>query len=135
MSFDFTNKDSLRLLRGKIQDALNPVGKQLGVSVLAGNISYTDGECTVKVMVKAAGEAGLRAEKKKWESACFLYGLKPEHHRQRFHVGDGNVWLPVEFNTRAPKYPLIAVNEDTGRKHRLSKAYVNFLQNEQFHIK
>lgn len=111
-----------RLMREKVQAALDTVGPTLNLTLRIGSISYsaTGETASFKVSAGVIGADGQGASKEgdDFKKYAGIYGLKPEQLGQKFTVA-GNEYEVVGLKTRAQKLPLIAKRAD-GRRFKFS---------------
>ena len=127
--FDTIN---LQGLRHEMDYALRAIGDKYGITIKAGNASFSSNECTFKVKLNTTSTDGtvITKEAKTWD----LYkGLThgPLDGLKHLSVGDkitisGNTYILSGFNTRAKKAP-INFTDLSGRGYKCS---VRMLANE-----
>ena len=106
------DKRNLQALRVEMDNALQAISNKYGITIKAGNASYSGNECTFKVKLNTTGTDGtvITKEAKTWD----LYkGLThgPLDGLKHLSVGDkitisGNTYILSGFNTRARKAPV-----------------------------
>ena len=126
------NKANLQDLRVEMDNALKSLEKKFGITIKAGNASFSGNECTFKVKLNTTSTDGtvITKEAKTWD----LYkGLThgPLDGLKHLSVGDkitisGNTYILSGFNTRAKKAP-INFTDLSGRGYKCS---VRMLANE-----
>ena len=126
------NKANLQDLRVEMDNALKSLEKKFGITIKAGNASFSSNECTFKVKLNTTSTDGavITKEAKTWD----LYkGLThgPLDGLKHLSVGDkitisGNTYILSGFNTRAKKAP-INFTDLNGRGYKCS---VRMLANE-----
>ena len=126
------NKANLQDLRVEMDNALKSLEKKFGITIKAGNASFSGNECTFKVKLNTTSTDGtvITKEAKTWD----LYkGLThgPLEGLKHLSVGDkitisGNTYILSGFNTRAKKAP-INFTDLSGRGYKCS---VRMLANE-----
>lgn len=108
------NKANLPLLRDKINAAL--AGLDPALTCKAGNITFSEGSCTVKLEVQVQGMTSS-AEKEAQRYAQML-GLDPSLRPDIPKVGPCRI---VDIKTRATKMPWVVENE-AGKRFKISSA-------------
>ena len=126
------DKSNLQVLRMEMDKALQAISNKYGITVKAGNASYSGNECTFKVKLNTKGSDGtvITKEAKSWD----LYkGLAngPLDGLQHLSIGDtikiqGNTYTLSGYNTRARKAPINFKNA-TGMEFKCS---IKMLANE-----
>jgi hypothetical protein len=94
----------LSTLRRELNEKLAILGTDLGLNLSAGNISYSDTECTIKLTAKIKG-ALPRIASQIPEFGRFI-GLDNVKYLSVFQTTRGKATL-VDYKTRSPKYPWI----------------------------
>ena len=102
--FDKTN---LQALRVEMDNALQAISNKYGITIKAGNASYSGNECTFKVKcnTKATDGTVITKEAKDWDRYKGLHGV------DHLSVGDkitiqGSPYILTGFNSRARKAPI-----------------------------
>ena len=88
----------------ELNQKLAILGTDLGLNLSAGNISYSDTECTIKLTAKIKG-ALPRIASQIPEFGRFI-GLDNVKYLSVFQTTRGKATL-VDYKTRSPKYPWI----------------------------
>ena len=106
--FDKTNLQSLRL---EMDKALQAISNKYGITIKAGNASFSGNECTFKVKLNTKGTDGtvITKEAKDFDRYKGLHGM------DHLSVGDtiyiqGSPYILTGFNTRARKAPINFTN-------------------------
>jgi len=113
------NRETIRDIRIRINEALAPLSQELGISIEAGNASFTpSGRCTFKLIVETKGEDGEAYDKhgEYFKSTARLWGLTAEHLGRKFTYA-GKVFTLKGVKPNAWKNPFL------GEDHR-GKMYV-----------
>ena len=121
-SFD---RNSVKTLRAALDAALAPVAEQLCIRLQTGYISFSAGNCTVKVeaaAIAANGEVATR-EAEAFKRNAHFYGLKPEHLNQTFVDLRGARFKLVGLNVKARTRPFL-VEDVSGRSFVAEEAMV-----------
>ena len=106
--FDKTN---LQVLRMEMDKALQAISNKYGITIKAGNASFSGNECTFKVKLNTKGTDGtvITKEAKDFDRYKGLHGM------DHLSVGDtiyiqGSPYILTGFNTRARKAPINFTN-------------------------
>jgi len=106
--FDKTNLQSLRV---EMDKALQAISNKYGITIKAGNASFSGNECTFKVKLNTKGTDGtvITKEAKDFDRYKGLHGM------DHLSVGDtiyiqGSPYILTGFNTRARKAPINFTN-------------------------
>ena len=106
--FDKTN---LQALRVEMDNALQAISNKYGITIKAGNASFSGNECTFKVKLNTKGTDGtvITKEAKDFDRYKGLHGM------DHLSVGDtiyiqGSPYILTGFNTRARKAPINFTN-------------------------
>lgn len=124
-----------KTLDGFVQDlyaALLPLQEKYGVSVQIGNISYTEERFSTKLTV-TNGQDTDEIEKNNFDADVWRFahlGLERGMFNRIFLAPDGSRLALRGFNTRAPKYPIIALRLSDGQKVRCKESHIHELTDE-----
>ena len=106
--FDKTNLQGLRV---EMDRALQAISNKYGITIKAGNASFSGNECTFKVKLNTKGTDGtvITKEAKDFDRYKGLHGM------DHLSVGDtiyiqGSPYILTGFNTRARKAPINFTN-------------------------
>ena len=101
------NKPQIVQLRSEIDNALDQVAKKYGITISAGNCSFSGNEANFKLKLNTIGDGGtvITRESKMWD----LY--KSRTNCSHLNIGDtitiqGNSYTLSGYNTRARKAPI-----------------------------
>ena len=101
------NKPQIVQLRNEIDKALDRVAKEYGITISAGNCSFSGNEANFKLKLNTIGEGGtvITRESQMWD----LY--KSRTNCSHLSIGDkitiqGNSYTLSGYNTRARKAPI-----------------------------
>ena len=74
------DRQTIKTIRARIEEALDAVSEELGVSVEVGNCSFADRTATLKVELTTANQDGVHESKGEIDFAlhCRRFGLSPE---------------------------------------------------------
>lgn len=119
------NKPQIVQLRSEIDKALDRVAKEYGITISAGNCSFSGNEANFKLKLNTIGEGGtvITRESKMWN----LY--KSRTNCSHLNVGDtitiqGNPYTLSGYNTRAKKAP-INFTDSRGNGYKCSIEMLN----------
>ena len=126
------DKSNLQALRVEMDKALQAISNKYGITIKAGNASYSGNECTFKVKLNtfAADGTVITKEAKNWDLYKKLtHG--PLDGLKHLSVGDtitisGNTYILSGWNTRARKAP-VNFTDLNGKGYKCS---VRMLANE-----
>ena len=121
------DNNNLKGLRVEMDLALKAIGDKYGITIKAGNASFSGNECTFKVKLNTTGADGtaITKEAKAWDIYKGMHGL------DHLNIGDtitiqGSPYILTGYNSRARKAPI-------NFKSRAGKGYkcsVQMLANE-----
>ena len=121
------NKPTIVQLRSSINEALDQVAKEYGITISAGNCSFSGNEANFKLKLNTIGDNGtvITRESQMWD----LY--KSRTNCSHLNIGDtikiqGNSYTLSGYNTRARKAP-INFTDSRGNGYKCS---VRMLANE-----
>ena len=124
MRFD---RDSVKLTRGRLEEALKGFGEELGCEVKVGNATFDrdGGYCTFKLELAVVGAGGVvqTKEMSSFRQLAVLWGLKPEDLGAEFSAR-GEKYRIVGANPKSGKYPIIADRVKDGKSFKFSDAVV-----------
>ena len=119
------NKTKIIQLRSSIDGALNRVAEEYGITISAGNCSFSGNEANFKLKLNTIGGNGkaITRESQMWD----LY--KSRTNCSHLNVGDtiqlqGNSYTLTGYNTRARKAP-INFTDSRGNGYKCSIAMLN----------
>ena len=119
------NKPQIVQLRSEINNALNSVAKKYGITISAGNCSFSGNEANFKLKLNTIGDGGtvITRESKMWD----LY--KSRTNCSHLNIGDtitiqGNSYTLSGYNTRARKAP-INFTDSRGNGYKCSIAMLD----------
>ena len=120
------NKPTIVQLRSEIDNALNSVAKKYGITISAGNCSFSGNEANFKLKLNTIGEGGfvITRESASWD----VY--KSRTNCSHLNVGDtitiqGNPYTLTGYNTRARKAP-IQFKDNRGNNYKCSIMMLNY---------
>ena len=101
------------------EKAEKKMGKELGVKISVGNISFSTDNATVKIEVADIGEGGevQSREVVDFKNYASMYGLKATDYGKTFKMR-GTSYKIVGMKPRSKKYPIIV--EADGKQYKVS---------------
>ena len=119
------SRANIKGLRNEIDEALDQVAKKYGITISAGNCSFSGNEANFKLKLNTIGEGGtvITRESQMWD----LY--KGRTNCSHLNVGDtiqlqGNSYTLTGYNTRAKKAP-IQFKDSKGNGYKCSIEMLN----------
>ena len=120
------NRANIKGLRNEIDEALSSVASKYGITISAGNCSFSGNEANFKLKLNTIGEGGfvITRESASWD----VY--KSRTNCQHLNVGDtitiqGNPYTLTGYNTRARKAP-IQFKDNRGNSYKCSINLLNY---------
>ena len=119
------NRANIKGLRNEIDEALDRVAKKYGITISAGNCTFSGNEANFKLKLNTIGDNGtvITRESQMWD----LY--KSRTNCSHLSIGDkitiqGNSYTLSGYNTRARKAP-INFTDSRGRGYKCSINMLN----------
>ena len=116
---------NIKGLRNEIDEALDQVAKKYGITISAGNCTFSGNEANFKLKLNTIGEGGtvITRESQMWD----LY--KSRTNCSHLSIGDkitiqGNTYTLTGYNTRAKKAP-IQFKDSRGNGYKCSIMMLN----------
>ena len=116
---------NIKGLRNEIDEALDQVAKKYGITISAGNCSFSGNEANFKLKLNTIGEGGtvITQESQNWDF------YKSRTNCGHLNIGDtiqlqGNSYTLTGYNTRARKAP-IQFKDSRGNGYKCSIAMLN----------
>jgi hypothetical protein len=121
-------KPKLKQLRTYIDEDVNKLlQEKFGVRLDIGSIRFDSNQASGRMTITSTENLGVEGRDAKlladFKNGLWKYkhlGLTESHHGKMFAY-NGETWKLVGLNTRAPKYPFIAIKVSTGQEFRLAK--------------
>jgi hypothetical protein len=120
------NRANIKGLRDEINEALSSVASKYGITISAGNCSFSGNEANFKLKLNTIGEGGtvITRESQMWD----LY--KSRTNCSHLKVGDqimiqGTPYTLTGYNTRARKAP-IQFKDSRGNNYKCSIMMLNY---------
>ena len=120
------NRKTCHMLRSAVEESLQQVGKNFGISIKCGNGSFSPTNFIVKIegsVIGIDGEIQSR-EAETFKMYCGMYNLKPEDLGKSFISNDGTQYKIKGLSNRGSKNPIFAVNKANGKTYRLPERMV-----------
>lgn len=113
--------DKLRAIREKVNEALKPVGEELGCRIQLGNCTYSDNEANFKMKVNPISDSG-EIITKEYEDLLSLSKMRGFDVEKEYPLNAGKVKL-VGYNTRARKWSFIVEKVENKERVRVSQEW------------
>lgn len=110
------NKDTLKIIRADIDNALISVGEKHGLSLKIGSIKYSDESFDAKLVAQLAKIGDVSTEKALFERFCESYGFAKDDYLRTFQH-KGQPYVLIGFKPSSPKYSLICKNTANGKPY------------------
>lgn len=124
MTINTINPAACRKIRDAINENLEEIGKELGVTFHAGNASYSDTSVTFKIECVLEG---VDKAKENFERDCDLFHL-PESTYQAEFKHNGSTWILQGVKPRATKYPILASKKGQDGNYKLPESAITHLK-------
>lgn len=128
------NNKTLHDFGNDLRDALAPLEDKYGVTIRFGNISYTEERFTTKLTV-TNGQNIEDVERSSFDADVWKFGhlgLERGMFNRIFLTPDGQKMAIRGFNTRSPKYPIIALRISDGQRLRCAPDHIAQLTDEYY---
>ena len=128
------NNKTLHDFGNDLRDALAPLEDKYGVTIRFGNISYTEDRFTTKLTV-TNGQNIEDVERSSFDADVWKFGhlgLERGMFNRIFLAPDGQKLAIRGFNTRSPKYPIIALRISDGQRLRCAPDHIAQLTDEYY---
>ena len=119
------NRANIKGLRNEIDEALDRVAKKYGITISAGNCTFSGNEANFKLKLNTIGEGGtvITRESQNWDF------YKSRTNCGHLNIGDtiqlqGNSYTLTGYNTRARKAP-IQFKDNGGNNYKCSIMMLN----------
>ena len=120
------NRANIKGLRNEIDEALDQVAKKYGITISAGNCTFSGNEANFKLKLNTIGEGGtvITRESQNWDF------YKSRTNCGHLNIGDtiqlqGNSYTLTGYNTRARKAP-IQFKDNRGNNYKCSIMMLNY---------
>ena len=120
------DKPTCKTIGMAMEQALQKVGEEFGVSIKRKSGSFTHTNFTIKIEASVVGQNGvvLSREANNFKSYCGMYNLKPSDLGRTFTSDDGTTYKVTGLSTRSDKYPILAESLKNGRVYKLPERMV-----------
>lgn len=107
------SKQTLPGIRQKLQEALGPIARELGLVAELGNCKFTSGNCTFQLKLAVVGADGIvhTREREDFMRLCGRYTLEPEDFGRKFRTG-GREFTICGLLPKCRRYPILATRDD-----------------------
>lgn len=105
------DRETCRLLRDRIEQALAPLGQELGIKFNAGNASFNPSNVTFKLEAAITNADGSVETKEAtdFKQLASLYGLKADDYGKPFSTFNGTYNI-CGLARKSHKFPILAKN-------------------------
>ena len=112
------DRSACKLLKSELENTLNDLSQELGVSFEIGRCTYGSNRAAFKVTAIAAGAVS--------ETMAALRGAAKANNLDinKIVAYNGSEWKLVGFKTRAPKRPYLVKNLNTGQEYIFPREFV-----------
>lgn len=110
------DRDMVKLIRDRLQDALEPVAKGMKLSVEVGHASFTNNNVSFKVVLAVVGQNGesITPEAESFSRMAELYGIDPDALHKDFEYG-GKTYKIMGLAPRRSRFPVVADRQPDGK--------------------
>lgn len=113
---------SLTILSDAINNRLQDIEKEFGVSMRVGNVSYAELKATFKV---EAAVTSVDIRKIDFEKYCALYNLSASDYGRTISVNDSD-FVICGLNVKARKLPIIAKKVSDNKEYVFTASDIKF---------
>ena len=120
------DKQACRTLGNAVENALQKVAQEFGVSIKRKGGSYSSTNYVIKLEASIIGSGGviLSREAEEFKRYCGLYNLEADDLGKTFTSEDGTSYKISGLSTRSGKYPILAENLSNGKTFKLPERMV-----------
>ena len=124
------NAGNLISLRKDIENSLKEVAEKYNITLQTGRCLYTSETFKIRLngVIMVEGKA-FSLEERDFKAQAPLYGLKSDDLDKVFTDDTGRIFKIIGLKTSSRKYPVLAVELNTGNKYKFSvkviKIYLN----------
>jgi hypothetical protein len=125
MKVDKFNKALCRTLRNVVEETLQEVAKEHGISIKVGSGSFSDVNFNFKVEASVIGKDGvaLSKEAESFKMLAKAYNLEPtDLHREFTFRGD--IYKIKGLSSRSDKFPILATKVSDGKTFKFPCALI-----------
>jgi hypothetical protein len=107
------DKPIVQYIRKRLQAAIEPLAKELGVAMDLGRCTFQASHCRfqLKVAVRSAGGEAMTEEAEAFKHSAKLFGFEPEDLGRQF-VFQSQTYTVCGLRPKGRKYPVIARTAD-----------------------
>jgi hypothetical protein len=119
---EYFDRTKVKLIRNRINETLESLGEELGITFEAGNASFSEKNGNFKLnMVIGSGEEASEnsAEAEDFRRHAVLWGLSPDDLGKTVTNFDGDQFVIVGAKPRSKKYPILAQKISDGKTYKL----------------
>jgi len=116
------SKEFLKKIREEVNKALESVAEKHRIEIHCGNCSYGDNEATYKLKINVIDVLSGKVITKEYEDLLRMADMKGFDINGIYNLYGKKVSLEG-YKTRAPKYPLIVLDLDNGKKYRAPRSW------------
>lgn len=120
------DRSTLRLIGTRIDAALAPLAKELGISIKYNGGSFVSQNATLKLAVAVLDATGAAVTKEASDFKFYAarFGLKPDDLGREFSVGNDKRFKIAGLKPRRGSYPILAARVSDGRMFKFSARQV-----------
>ena len=113
------DKPKIKFIRKRMESVLNPLAKELGVTIEVCNCTYQPSNCRfqVKLAVLDSGGNPVTEEINLFKNNAKLYGFEPEDMNRQF-IYRGKAYTISGLNPKNRKYSIIAKSVVNGKAYK-----------------
>jgi hypothetical protein len=114
------DRQTVRLFRERMQEALDPLGNEIHAKITVGNASYTPGNASFKIevaLVQADGQT-INKSASNFKRMAARYSLAASDLGRQFSL-DGKQFIITGLNPRCRRYPILARGRADGKIWKL----------------
>jgi hypothetical protein len=120
MKIQTINRPSCKLIRAAIDENLAEICEELGLKMEHRSGSFDDNQFTAKISFILADADPAKDEFEMWAKT---YGVAPTDYGRVLKIGTTTYRL-TGINTKAPKYPFLAVRESDEGKFKFTSSVI-----------
>ena len=113
------NRPNIKTLREEIDNALKSIAEKHGISLMLGNVRFSDRSFTGKLEARITDTHGEPTMAVDFRTLADTYGLKPENLYRMVTI-QGKTYKIVGLKPRNRKYPIIVEEITNGKRYKFS---------------
>lgn len=125
------NRKTLKTIRADFDKSMESLSKKTGLAFKMGSISFNDASFTAKLEVVIMSDGNMSAQEAMGRNSLDLegafLGLNADDYGRTFVNWDGNTYRLTGVKSSRPKYPISAVNLNTGKSFKFGENIVEKL--------